>query len=77
MYTQTLKTEGYKLNEYEKFVANKTINEKQCTGVWYVEDNKALHVDSKVLDNLVEIIIKIGEITITRGKKNAVLGINI
>ena len=45
MYTQTLKAEGYKLNEYDKCVANKTINGKQCTAVWYVENNKASHVD--------------------------------
>ena len=44
-YTQTLKTEGYKLNEYEKFVSNKAINENKCTVVWYLDGNKASHLD--------------------------------
>ena len=52
LYTQTLKAEGYILNEYDRCVANKNINGKQCTVVWYVDDNKASHVDSRVIDNL-------------------------
>ena len=54
MYTQTLKHKGYKLNGYEKCVANKTINGKQCAFVWYVEDNKASHIESKVMENLLK-----------------------
>ena len=36
----------------------KTINEKKCTGVWEVNNNKVSHVDSKVIDNILVIIIK-------------------
>ena len=57
-YTQTFKVEGYKLNEYDKYVSNKTINGKQCTLVWYVDNNKASHVNLKVIDNILEIIRK-------------------
>ena len=43
----------------------------------YVDDKKASHVDSKVVDNLLERIKKhFGEITITRGKKPNFLGMN-
>ena len=46
--------------------------------MWYVDDNKASHVDSKVIYNLLEIIkIHFGEITIIRGKKHTFLGMNI
>ena len=55
-YTQMLKAEGYKLNEYEKFVDNKTINGKKCTILWYVDDNKVSRVESKVVDNLLKMI---------------------
>ena len=51
-----LKAEGYKLNEYEKFVDNKTINGKKCTILWYVDDNKVSRVESKVVDNLLKMI---------------------
>ena len=44
----------------------------------YVEDNKVSHVDSKVLDNILETTKKsFGEITITRGKKHTFLGMNL
>ena len=73
-----MKAEGYILNEYGRCVANKNINEKQCTVVWYVDDNKASHVDSRVIDNLLDIIkTHFGEIKITRGKKHTFLGMNL
>ena len=63
LYTQTFKYEGYKLNEYDKCVSNKTINGKQCAVVWYVDDKKSSHVESKVTENILEIIKKhFGEI---------------
>jgi len=36
LLSNTLKERGFKLNEYDQFVANKTINCKQCTiiGMW-------------------------------------------
>ena len=57
-YTKTLKYEGYELNEYDKCVAKKTINRKECTVVWYVDNNRASHVESKFIDNILEIIKK-------------------
>ena len=40
VYPKTLKDVGFNLNPYDKCVANKTINGKQCTIAWYVDDNK-------------------------------------
>ena len=76
--TQTLKAEGCILNEYDRCVANKNINGKQCTVACYVDNNKAPHVDSRVIDDLLDTIkTYIGEIKITRGKKHTFLGMNI
>ena len=78
LYTQTLKAEGYILNEYDRCVAEKNINGKQCTVAWYVDDNKASHVDSRVIDDLLDTIkTHFGEIKITRGNIHTFLGMNI
>ena len=78
LYTQTLKAEGYILNEYDRCVANKNINVKQCTVSWYVDDKKASHVDSRVIDDHLDTIkTHFGEIKITRGKKHTFLDMNI
>ena len=78
LYTQTLKAEGYILNEYDRFAANKNINGKKCTVACYVYDNKTSHLDSIVIDNLLDTIkTHFGEIKITRGKKHTFLGMNI
>ena len=39
----TLKEWGFKLNEYYQCVAKKTINNKQCTIIWHVDDLKISH----------------------------------
>ena len=41
----TLKEWGFKLNEYDQCMANKTINGKQCTIIWHVDDLKISHVE--------------------------------
>jgi hypothetical protein len=43
-----LKKWGFEINPCDFCVANKTINGKQCTVVWHVDDLKMSHVDSKV-----------------------------
>ena len=78
LYTQTLKSEEYIYNEYDRCVANKNINGKQCTVAWYLDDNKASHVDSRVIDELLDIIkTHVGEINITIGKKHTFLGMSL
>ena len=41
-----LMTIGFELNPYNPCVANKTINRKQLTLVWHVDDIKASHIEA-------------------------------
>jgi KUP system potassium uptake protein len=69
---------GFKLNPYDPCVANKTINGKQCTIVWYVDDNKISHVDYDVVSDIINRIEKrFGKMTVTRGKVHVFLGMKI
>ncbi len=43
---------GFTLNPYDKYVANKMVNGKQMTIVWYVEDCKVSHVNPGEVTNL-------------------------
>jgi hypothetical protein len=45
---------GFVLNKYDKCVANKMINGKQCTIIWHVDDLKISHVDMGVLDSIID-----------------------
>jgi len=44
---------GFKLNEYAKCIAIKTINGQQCTIIWHVDDLKIFHVDKKVIEDTI------------------------
>ena len=50
--SETLQEWGFKINPYDWCVANKTINGKQCTIGWHVDDLKISHVDSEVVDDI-------------------------
>jgi hypothetical protein len=68
---------GFKLNPYDPCVANKTINSKQCTICWYVDDNKISHVNPKVVDWVInKIESKFGKMTVKRGSKHTFVGID-
>ena len=61
LFSQTLEKEGYVINTYDCCVANKTIDNKQCTMVWYVDDVKISHVDlNKVTEqiNMIEVSLE-------------------
>ena len=78
LYSNTLVEEGFIINPYDKCVANKVINGKQCTIAFYVDDNKVSHEDpgvvSKVIQNLKE---HFGDLKVVRGNKHTFLGMNI
>ena len=68
MFTGTLKKLGYKLNPYDKCVTNKTINGKQCTIAWHVDDAIESNVEQEVLNELgVQMQADFGEMDITSG----------
>ena len=50
--SDTLQEWGFKINPYVWCVANKMINGKQCTIGWHVDDLKISHVDSEVVDDI-------------------------
>ena len=78
MYSSTLEKMGFVINPYDKCVANKIIDGKQCTIVWYVDDNKLSHVDEKVVTKIIEDIkLDYGDLVISRGKEHKFLGMNI
>ena len=69
---------GLKFNLYDPYVANKMINNKQCTIVWYVDNKKILHMQSSVVDDVVkEIEGNFGKMTVTRGKEYIFVGMTI
>ena len=69
---------GFELNTHDPCVANKIINGQQCTIAWYVDDNKISHVDSAVVDQLIEKIEeKFGKMTVKRGKQHVFVGMDI
>ena len=78
LYVKTLKGMGFKLNPYDRCVANKIINGKQCTIAWYVDDNKISHEDPKVVTEVLEAIKEhFGDLVINRGNEHDLLGMKI
>ena len=51
-----LKEWGFTINPYDFCVANKTINGKQCTIVWHIDDLKISHVDSKAVTTILDLL---------------------
>ena len=59
-------------------MTNKEINGKQCTIVWYVDENKVSHVDPEVVSKVINLMKKyFGDLLVARGKENRFLGMNI
>ena len=78
LYVKVLKRMGFVLNPYDKCVANKMINGKQCTIAWYVDDNKLSHVDPDVVTKIMdEIKEHFGDLVISRGNEHDLLGMKI
>ena len=71
LFSSTLQQLGFKINPYDRCVANKIINGKQCTIVWYVDDVKVSHMDPEVVGNTIKDFEKhFGEVQNTRGNKS-------
>ena len=77
-YFNTLKYLGLSIYSYDRCVANKMINIKQCIIVWYIDDNKLLYVDPIVASDIIEEIKKhFGYLVIRRDYTHDLLGMNI
>ena len=72
---------GFEHNPYDFCVVNKMVNSKQMTIVWCVDDLKILHVDSSVVDDMIDALKKeFGqklELTMQRGKIHDYLGLRL
>ena len=74
---------GYKVNPYDHCVANESINGKQHTITWHVDDIRASHIDPKVNDRFHEWCeSKYGDkdirhVTVVRGKKHDYLAMDL
>ena len=78
LFVSKLEKMGFILNPYDKCVANKIIDGKQCTISWHVDDNKVSHADPNVVSNLIRESEKFfGTFAVTRGNKHRYVGINI
>ena len=68
----------FELNPYDRFVANKTINNKQCTIVFHVDDLKISHVDEEVVSSIIkDLSNRFGDImplSVSRGKVHGYMG---
>jgi hypothetical protein len=71
LLTSKLVNMGFEVNPYDWCIANKTINGKQCTILWHVNDLKISHVDPKVVTSVIkQLEAKFGKeapLTIMRG----------
>jgi len=62
-----LKEMGFEINPYDSCIANKIIDEKQCTRAWYVDDMKISHVKKDVVTQIIEDLQKkFGKMSVTR-----------
>ena len=78
LYMKSLKKMGFVVNPYDMCVANAMIDGKQCTIVWYVDDNKISHENPKVVDKVIKMIeSNFGKMSKTRGDTHEFLGMKI
>ena len=78
LFSGTLIGMGFELNPYDNCVANKKIEDKQCTIAWWVDDNFMSHMKPEVLTKVIEDIeAKFGKMSVTRGDEHVFLGIKI
>ena len=78
LFSSTLQQMGFELNPYDPCVANATIRDKQCTIVWYVDDNKISHQDPNVVTDVIQRIEQhFGKMSVTRGDEHDFLGMRI
>ena len=78
---QDLLNYGFKINPYDPCVANKTVNGKQLTVSWHVDDLKVSHKDTTAVDEFLDWVKrmygKIGKVKMTRGKIHEYLGMKL
>ena len=78
LFVTVLMEMGFQLNPYDLCVANKIINNKQCTIAWYVDDNLVSHAEEAVVSDIVsKIEEKFPGLTITKGDTHTFIGMDM
>ena len=75
---EDLESRGFELIPYDPCVVKNTINGKQFTVIWHVDDLKLSHVDKELVDEMIEWMKSLyrNDMRISRGKKHDYLGMN-
>ena len=83
-FRKDIESVGFKVNPNDPCVVNRTVNGKQHTATWHIDDSKSSHVDSKkVNDPFLEWLKKkyasdeICEVKVMRGNKHNYLGMTL
>jgi hypothetical protein len=85
-FTKSLTGIGFELNPYDPCVANKTIDGKQMTICFHVDDCKLSHRKSRVMDDMIQWLRQeyesifedgSGKMTVSRGKVHKYLGMTL
>ena len=50
-FRKYIESVGFKVNQNDPCVANRTVNGKQHTATWHIDDSKSSHVDSKKVND--------------------------
>ena len=78
---QLVEAWGFTPNKYDDCVVNKTVNGKQMTVVWHVDNLKVSHVDKKEVDKFIEQMeAEFGTeapLSVSHGKVHDYLGMNL
>ena len=78
LFSGYLKEMVFEINPYDSCIANKSIDKKQCTIAWYVNDMKISHVNKDVVTQIIkDLEKKFGKMSVTRGCKHKFLGMNL
>ena len=71
IFRDKLKADGFELNPYDKYKANKTIDGTQCTITWFVDDVKISHANKDLVAKVINgMECTFEKLTVNRGKKH-------
>lgn len=85
-FVKSLTDIGFTINPYDPCVANKMIEGKQMTICWHVDDLKASHVKSRIMDRIIKYLRQeyetifedgSGKMVVSRGKIHKYLGMTL
>ena len=77
LFSSTLEKMGFEINPYDRCVANKVINGKQCTIIWYVDDLKISHQNKRVVMDIIKTLEgEFGKLEVQHGPSFSFLGVD-